>query len=344
MKAALISFIVCETAKPKKGKVEATPQFVQKSAPHYYEASVPSQFLISQEKLTLFNREGTLILKAYEPDILIAEVRFDVVDIFADDIFELKEEALSRCRDFLKKKGGKNVERFSEEYSVFSVSDYKGDPELFLKYGGKIASLLKSEKLALDEREIEYTLESQLKYAQNDLVIVDWDGAFIFDPEGDIEATVELLELANLQLLRYRLLDNGLDERLHGVARLIEQAPVKTKFLFKAMEVSQAMKDTMRIRSISISEFQDLEREMKLIGDWYSARLYELASKKMKIDEWRKNVKEKLDALEDVYAIASENFTVSWERRSRIIEMIGWYVLLIGWLVLLVLDIYFYKK
>ena len=344
MASTLISFVICETTKPKKGKAETPPQTTPKSAPHYFEASVPSQFLVSQDKLTLLGREGTLTLKNYEPDILVAEVRFDVKDIFADDVFELKEQALQKCHETLKKKGGKNVEQFSEEYSVYAVSGYTGDPELFLRHGAKMAGLLKSEKIALDEHEIKYTLSTQLKYAQNDLVIVDWDGAFIFDTEGDIEATVELLELANLQLLRYRLLDNELDERLHGITRLIEQAPVKSKFLFKATEISQALKDTMRVRSISISEFQDVEREMKLIGDWYSARLYELTTKKLKIDEWRRVVKEKLDALEDVYAIASENFTISWERRSRVIEMIGWYVLLVGWLVLLVLDIYFYKK
>jgi hypothetical protein len=345
MKAALISFVISETVKPKKGRAEAqSTTAAQKSAPHYFEASVPSQFLISQERVTLLGHEGTFMLKTYRPDMLVAEARFDLDDIFADGILELEIEALKKCHEVLKKQGGKNVEQFSEEYSIYTVSDYEGDPELFLKHGGKIAGLLKSEKMALDEKEIEYTLSTQLKYAQNDLAIIDWDGAFIFDPEGDIEASIELLELANLQLLRYRLLDNELDERLHNVARLIERAPVKTKFLFKASEISQAMKDTMRVRSISISEFQDLEREMKLIGDWYSARLYELTAKKLKIDEWRRGIKEKLDALEDVYAIASQNFTISWEHRGRIIEMIGWYVLLLGWLVLLILDIYFYKK
>ena len=41
----------------------------------------------------------------------------------------------------------------------------------------KIVALLKSERIELD-RGVNYTMLAQMKYANNDLVIVDWDGAF----------------------------------------------------------------------------------------------------------------------------------------------------------------------
>ena len=53
-----------------------------------------------------------------------------------------------------------------------------------------------------------------------------------------------------------------------------------------------------------------------------------------------KTIKEKLDDLEDIYSVASENFTVSWERRGHTIEMIGWYILLVGWMVFLLKDLF----
>ena len=133
----------------------------------------------------------------------------------------------------------------------------------------------------------------------------------------------------------YHSLDSDIDERLKHVVRLIKAAPVKSKFLFNAAEVAQVFKKAMLVRSESISEFQAIDREIKLIGDWYSARLFDLLSKKFKLDEWRKAIREKLDDLEDTYSIASENFTVSWERRGHNIEMVGWYILLIGWMVFL---------
>ena len=344
MNGKLISFVICEAAKAKKNKAEAFQVTPAKSAPRYFETSVPEQFVMGGEKISLLEKDAQLAFKKYEPDILIAEVTCPVSDIFADDIFELKEKAIEAAREYLKKRGGREVEEWSEEYSIYAVSGYAEDPEHFLSHKNRIAALLKSEKLPLDEREVEYTLSTQLKYANNDLVIVDWDGAFIFDPDGDYESAIELFELANLQLLRYRMLERQLDGRLHKVAEMLKSSPVKTKFLFRAAEIDQSLKDIMLVRSSSISEFQDLERGIRLIGDWYSARLYELVAKKFKIEEWRRIVKEKLDAIEDIYSIAAENFTISWERRGRIIEMAGWYILLVGWLALLIADIYFYGK
>ena len=262
----------------------------------------------------------------------------------SDNALEFKDLVIDECYALLNKKGAKNVENLSEEYSVGLISNYEGEPEQFLIHRQNIVSFLKSEKLALDIPEIEYTLKSQIKYAKNDLVIVDWDGAFIFDTEGDFESNLELLELANLQLLKYRILDKWLDARLQRLIELIAGAPPKTRFLFKAKDINKALKDTMLVRVQSISEFQTLDMEIKLIGDWYSARLFDLIARKFKLETWHSGIKEKIDAVEDVYEVASENFTVTWEHRSRIIEMIGWYVLLVGWMVLLILDIYFYKN
>lgn len=341
MQSKLISFVISETTKAKKGKVEQVPP--AKSAPHYFETTMPQQFIIKQAGITIAGKKGSLTLKSYQPEILVAEITLDLEDPFSEEVFTLREAAVDECHEILKKNGGKDVEEFSEEYSIFAISNYEGDPDQFFQHKETIASLLKSEKLSLDPQEIDYTFSSQLKYAKNDSVIMDWDGAFIFDPDGDYDSTIELFQLANLQLLRYRILDKDLDGRLHKIASLIEHSPDKTKFLFNAHEINEALKDTIRVRSGSIYEFQALEREIKLIGDWYWARLYDLIVKKFKIEEWRRSVREKLDAIEDVYTIASENFTVSWERRAHIIEMVGWYVLLIGWFVLLAFDIYFQK-
>ncbi len=314
------------------------------SAPHYFEMTVPRQFILSQEKISLRGRAGESALKIYQPDVLLAEASFDLDDIFSEEVFFLKDDAIAYCRGVLEKNGGKDVGEFSEEYSACVVYGYGGDPQQFLKHKEKIAGLLKSERGDLDSGEIDYTFLSQIKYGKNDLVVVDWDGAFVFDPEGDFEPIIELFQLANMQLLRYRVLDNQLDERLRRVAKFIRQSSAKTRFLFRSSEISQALKDTMLVRARSVYEFQALEREIKLIGDWYSARLYDLTAKKFKMEEWRRAVKDKLDAIESVYKIASENFTISWERRGRIVELFGWYVLLFGWLVLLGLEIYFFRK
>jgi hypothetical protein len=343
MRAKLISFVVAQAPGFGKRGIKEVQTPTIESAPHYFEATVPRQFLVAKEKIVVNEVEGQMHLKMYKPDILLAEAHFDLPDVLSDDALDFKKDVLSACRAFLGKKGARNAESLSEEYSVAVVTGYEGEPEQFFEHQGKIASFLKSEKLVLDLPEIEYTLKSQLKYAKNDLVIVDWDGAFIFDTEGDFESSLELFELANLQLLQYRILDEQLDKRLHHVSVLLEQAPKESKSLFRAKDVNQVIKETMLVRSQSLSEFHTLDRDIKLIGDWYSARLYDLVAKKFKLDIWHDEIKEKIDAVENVYSVASENFTMSWERRGRVLEMIGWYVLLFGWLILLIADFYFYK-
>lgn len=340
MRAKLISFVIAGAARPKKAK-EAVQSPIVKSAPHYFEAMVPQQFIINQNKLVIRGREGIITLKTYQPDALLAEARFELDDIFADEVFDIKEEAIASCHELLKKSGAKDEDRYSEEYSLYVVADYLGDPEQFLKNKERIASLLKSEKLALDPLEIDYTLSSQLKYSKNDLVIIDWDGAFLFDPigeEADIDPVVELIQLANLQLLRYRMLDSNLDAHLKRMAKLMQGYPAAKPFFLKNKELTNAFREVIAIRSKSLAEFDALDRDIKLIGEWYSARLYDLALKKFKMDEWKRTVKDKLESLEDEYTIISENFSVSRTQFLEVVQIILFFILQLGWFVLIILE------
>jgi hypothetical protein len=333
----ITSFVVAEINKAKKGKELPAPAPL-KSSPSYLSKSMPPQLIIGTEKVRVGNYEVELSLKSYYSDALMIEGSIGVTDIFSDEVLELKDNLLNACLAYGKKNGAK-IET-SEEFTVFQVSEYAGDPELFLKkHGNKIASLLKSEKLELDEKEIEYTLSFQFKYAKDDLIILDWDGAFLFDPRGDFEDSIDLLQLANFQLLRYRALDEDLDERLKKVYKLVQ--PDESKHWWSRLmnrEVKQAFKEVVKIRSQSISQFESLDRDIKLIGDWYSARVYELLSKKFKFDAWHNNVKEKLDSLEDIYSIAAENFTVSNAQLIDLVQASGWLILLVGYFVLFFFD------
>src|SRR5262245_13295525 len=338
MRATLRAFVMCEMTEHRAIPVPAGPASGRGAIPSTH-GSIPKPYPLGREPILLEPWKGALDLKAYAPNILLAEATVELPSLFDDDVHELRDRILAYIRKRLTEQGGRDVDRWSEEYFIYVISDFEGPPEKLVDRD-RLAALLKAERLPLDPSETDYTLSARFKYARNDLVIVDWDGAFVFDPEGDVEWANELLELGNLQLLRYRLLDRELDERLHRLARLVADAPEDLQGLFKPTEIRQALRELMRVRSTSIAEFQDVEREIKLIGDWYSARLYELVTRRFRVDDWRRAVKEKLDGLEGIYAIASDRFTVSWERRARLIELIAWYVLLLGWGVLLVLDFY----
>lgn len=300
-----------------------------RSAPHYFEISVPNQVVLGEEEVVIGSQTVIIQMKGYPPDILLIQANVEVPNIFDHAaITALEFELYAKAYEILKKRGGKK--EFSEEYSVFSVSGMASeDPDgLLKKYGHIVASLLKSENLELDPDEVKHTLSAQIKYAKNDVAIIDWDGAFLFDPKGDIEATIELLTLANLQLLRHRILDHHLDNRLIQMSRLAH-SPQQKWYYFKPSPIANELREIIKYRMESLSSFQELEREIKLIGDWYSARVYELAAKKLKIGDWKLSIKEKLDSIEDIYSTISENFTVSLKDSAEWIQIVAWFILIV---------------
>jgi len=329
----IIAFVLAEMPKAVRAGGEVSESKPFQSAPHYFSASVPRQVIIE--------REGDFVIKFYQPNILLVEISIEVESVFSDEAFELREKLIDDCQKIVKKRGG-NFE-LSEEYAVAVVSNYEGDPEQYLQFSSRITSFLKSEKLPLDEHEIKYTLSTQLKYAKDDLVIVDWDGAFIFEPRGDIDAMVELFQIVNLQLLRHRMLDFELDQRLTKVNKMVQSEAIH-RIYSSNKELAKAFKEVISLRTKSIAEFDALERDIKLIGDWYSARLYDFAAKKLKISEWRQSIKDKLDSLEDIYSIVVEKFSVSKLHSLEIIQIVLFFILQAGWFALIILEFLYFTR
>jgi hypothetical protein len=295
------------------------------SAPSYPDV-IPKQKIIRVEKRECDAIEVRFIVKAYLPDVVVVEASLDMDDILSNTTLEFKRRLINECRKILGEFGCDPL--FDEEYSVYCISGYSGDPEVYLsRYGATIAAFLKNERIELDEEEVKATLSAYLKYGKDDITIVDWDGAFIFDSSGDFASNIELFEIANLQLLKSRILDYDLDERLEKTLRLMGAS--KGLPVLRSRDVRKVVKEIIEIRTQSILESEAVERNIKLIGDWYSAKLYSLISKKFHLDSWKTEIKEKLDTLEDVYTMATENFSVSYRATLEFIILAGWFILLL---------------
>jgi hypothetical protein len=297
-----------------------------KSAPSYPDV-IPKQKIIKLEKHPIDGVEVGFLVKTYLPDVVVVEASMEMDDILGEATLDVKRALITECREILEE--FTCDEEYDEEYSVYCISGYSGDPEVYLSmYGGRIAEFLKNERMPLDEEEVKATLSSYLKYGKDDITVVDWDGAFIFDADGDFDSNIELFEIANLQLLKSRILADDLDERLEKTLRLIGSTK-KRPPIIRSGEVRKVVKDIIETRTQSILESEAVERNIKLIGDWYSAKLYSLISKKFHLDSWKANIKEKLDTLEDVYTMATENFSVSYRATLEFVILAGWFVLLL---------------
>jgi hypothetical protein len=305
--------------------VETKPM---RSAPSYPDV-IPKQKIIHAERRQVNGNEVAFLVKAYLPDIVVVESTIELESVLSEAAVEQKRRLTSECRRVLDEYSCDRT--VDEDCSAFCVSAYRGDPELFLSlYGNRIAQLLKNEDVELDEEEVRTTLDVSLKYGKDDITIIDWDGAIIFDAGGDFQGDIELLEIANLQLLRSRILSKDLDNRLEKTLLLL-RSPRKLPF-FRTRDVRRVLKEIIEIRAQSILESGAVEHNIKLIGDWYSARLYSLISKKYHLEEWANDIREKLDMIEDVYTMASENFSLSYRAMIEFVILAGWFVLLLLYL------------
>ncbi len=292
------------------------------SSPSYVHAAIPRQMILE--------KAGHVTLKAYHPNILMAECVREVDDVFSDEAFALRARMTGDCRALLEKHRARL--KVSEEYAIAIVDGYEGHGEQFLAHDRAIVRFLKSESLPLHKNEIAHSLGNQITYGEHDLLIIDWDGAVVLQRNGKVDAVVDLLQLANLHLLQYRLFDADLDQRLKRIEKLIRTKAV-SHVVFWNRELSRAYKEVIRMQAVSIIEFDAIIREIKLIGDWYAARVYEIAARKFRLDGWRQSIKEKLDTLEDAYDIVSQNFRISKEYFFEL-------MLQLGWLGLILLELY----
>ncbi|OOP57970.1 MAG: hypothetical protein AYP45_00280 [Candidatus Brocadia carolinensis] len=340
VKGTLVSFLVGIT-ELNVDTTEIVGIKKQKSSPSYPDV-IPTQMVVKVAKKIIETREVNFLVKFCPPGIVIVEASVNLESILDECVFDIKRNLLVECRTILWEYHGDPY--FDEEYSVYCVSDYEGDPEDVISgYKGSIAGLLKTERIPLDEEEISATLQYHIKYSQDDFTVVEWDGAFVFDPRGDFASNIELFEIANLQLLKLRLLEHELEGRLEKAARLLQKTTAKKIPWLKSREIRRSLREIIQIRTESILEFAATERNINLIGDWYSARLFDLITKKLHLEKWKTNINKTLDALEDIYSMIAENFSMSFSTTLEFIMAFGWFALLMGYFLLFFLELV-YKK
>lgn len=187
----------------------------------------------------------------------------------------------------------------TEGYTVIFVRELEGRPtaEQVLAAPG-LARLLLGEKETLSEAEEREVLAHHFSYTPHDLAIVEWNAAFLYEPSGS-EDIVDLLEIANAQLLELRYYDGVLDAELGRMYDVVGQRPASLIFSPYKRLARQLMQTL-----IELSEFiERVENSLKIVGDVYLARVYEAAMKELRITRWTEQVTRKHRLLQQTYGL-----------------------------------------
>src|SRR6202167_1448941 len=86
-----------------------------------------------------------------------------------------------------------------EDYFVFHVRDIAGNPtaaDLLSAQGGRIDQIVRVDNAPLSDGEQQEIMQSKISYYPNDLAVISWNGAFLYDSTAGAETVIQLLEYA----------------------------------------------------------------------------------------------------------------------------------------------------
>src|SRR5438309_3172162 len=214
----------------------------------------------------------------------------------------------------------------SEDYFIFHLREIAGSPtaaELVCAEGARIAQIVRGETAQLSDGERNEILQSRISYYPNDLAVIGWNAAFLYDSEIGAETAIQLLEYANSQLLEFRHYDELLTRQLEGVYEFLEHGG--TGVLTRWKTARQASKlHTVLLEVTELTERVD--NAIKFLSDMFSARLYKLAASKVGVPDYKDLVNQKVQTAEQLYRFMVDQFHQS---RAFVLELMVVIILII---------------
>jgi len=199
------------------------------------------------------------------------------------------------------------VEQFGQEISARALMD---------DHAGALAALLLGERRTLSSTETEEALRMRFSYYDDDLTIVQWDTAFLYDRGESARAIEEILEFANSQLLELRTYDALLDRELDAIYKM--QPGETPRSLRGRREAERAA--TLRYLIVDVLELTDrATNALKVVGDAYYARIYRSAATRLGLADWQRQIDAKLASVGEMYRFFTDD---ARSRRDEFLEVI----------------------
>ncbi len=155
--------------------------------------------------------------------------------------------------------------------------------------------------LPLSELQREDVLKRTFSYQERDLAVVDWNSALVLEPSGSRDIP-ELLEFATAQLLEMRYYDMLLDRELGRIYGEISGGRGGLLSLFWGRYTKLSRELTRLV--VEMAEFNEqVSNAVKIVGDFYLARVYAGAVRRFRIPLWQQALDRKQALLAQAYEL-----------------------------------------
>lgn len=189
----------------------------------------------------------------------------------------------------------------------------KNAMEVFNRYD--IFRLILSENNEnLSEQTKKTILDSTFQYSNDDLAVIDWNSALIIEPSGSLDI-VDVIEFSLCQLLEMRYYDDLLDEKLTYLYNALE----KQKFNIFQSYYNRLSKEAAKFYLDIADTVESVENSMKVVGDFYLAKIFRAASQRFRFKDWQDSVNQKLENLAQISKIFVSEGN---EKKNQLLEII----------------------
>jgi hypothetical protein len=318
--------IAGESAEPAPLRMRITP------SPEHIQFAVPP-LAANLAAVTIDGHAATVRAKIYDYGVISIRFAFPYSgewsgfaglanglrrgDQLANEARRLLAEILADCGAAL----GDPHDTLVEDYFTCAVEELAQPLDaatLLTECKTALVGLMMAETRDLSPDEQTEVLRQRFSYFPEDLVVVQWDCAFVLDTRENALVLLDLFEFANSQLVEFRTYDAQLDAQIDTIYGLDQTRRLRIRPLHRREAEQRA--DQLGYLLVDIRELSDrASNALKIIGDAYYARVYRALAGRLGIDVWQREIESKLDSVGDVYRYLIDQAQAA---RSEFLELI----------------------
>ncbi len=266
----------------------------------------------------------------YDDSVFMFQFSYDAGEGLTQELSAFKTATNNKIKEKIIKEY-KPDEKLLEEYTSLLITKVDKIKEFVTKNRYTLARFIRGVEKEIDKIDANEILVSEVTYSNDDIAIIDWEGAILIDKDGDFDSQLELIKIGNYQLMRYRILDQAIEKSLQDIRSFVEG---KNKRIMGTSFVRSAIKNRLSI----LLDFDNVDQSLLLVGDWYSAKLYKVIIREFYIEDWKNLARNKIENLETMDTAVRDNLTFSWSRILDFVQILGWLLLLVGYFLLYLKD------